>query len=412
LKLKAKSMRAIGNLAFRFWVHTFRRAFKKPRPGEELRKFLDNYSEDRLAPLSAEESAKLPEYQKCINCGACAGVCPVYSPSTAGDYRAPDSITAALTRSYPDLGEASDAVYNCTQCGACALACTRGIDIPGLVLMARRKTIEIADQAVMGLYEKALKNVADTGSVYGGNSENFEKYRKEKAEYVYFIGCTGRNAAADVTTKTLELLDWLGLDFTVIDENCCGNFHRMSGFGLADYEGAVKNIENIKTTGAGKVVTGCPHGLDIMKNCEPYKSAFTEAGIEILHETQLLAELDPEAAGSGRVAYHDPCFLGRRNGIYSEPRAIIAGTGAELVELPDHHDGSLCCGSHEGTFIIDERVSSSMAKKRMEQAAASGAGTLLTACPACLLAFRKTGVNGIELNTVAGYVAEKFKRAD
>jgi len=104
MHLDSKAIYAIGNLGVHFWAHVFRRIFKRPAPGSELRKFNDNYREDLLVPLSEGERDALFGYERCINCGMCASVCPVYPPSEAGVYRGPDSIAASLSRSYPEFG--------------------------------------------------------------------------------------------------------------------------------------------------------------------------------------------------------------------------------------------------------------------------------------------------------------------
>jgi len=411
MKVNKKSLHALINLANHFWLHVFRRAFMKPKPGAELKKFRENYAPDRLVPLTPEESALLPEFQKCINCGACAAVCPVCAPAAAGAYRGPDSITAALSRSFPDFGSARDAVYNCTQCGACALACPRGIKIPDLVMLVRRKAVEIADPHIIEQFNPIVEGVAMAGNVYGRCRDDFSAFSNPGAEILFFIGCAGRHRTQDSTLKALGLLKALDVNFTVIDERCCGAFHRSVGIKLEENSTVAENLKNILAARPKKLVTGCPHGFEVFGTCEPYRSEFRKNGIEVIHISEFLAGIGFEVEKTEeKIAYHDPCFLGRRGGVYDAPRALIRRAGAEPVELPQCRENGLCCGSKDGTFIIDDKVAAALAEKRMKQAAEAGAETLLTECPACLAAFRGAGDGKIKIELVSAYLADRVKK--
>ncbi len=409
MRLDSKSLEAIGNLAYRFWAHVFRRAVRKPGQGEELAAFRKNYLPDKLEPLTGSERALLLDSQRCVNCGTCTSVCPVVDSARDGFYRGPGSITAALTRSFPDFGAARDAVYNCTQCARCAIECPRGIDIPGLILAARHKTVQVADIGMMKSYNTIVEKLAVSGNIYGKPCDRFSSYIKPRADVVFFAGCVGRNETVSDTILTIGLLEALKVDFTMIEEYCCGGFHRSIGIDLKTNEGVRKNIDAIIATGAKKVVTGCPHGFEVMKSCEPYGTEFKENNITVEHITEFLRGLEFEAAAEDglRAAYHDPCFLGRRNGVYDIPRELIKKAGVEIVELPDTREESLCCGSKIGTFVLDSGVSDAIAEKRMKQVRESGVGLLLTACPGCLSVFENTEHDGIEIESVAGFLAKR-----
>lgn len=409
MKLDAKAMKALGNLAFRFWMHVFRRAVRKPREGEGLAAFKRNYAADRLEPLTAAERLLLLDAQRCINCGTCTSVCPVADPVRDGFYRGPDSITTALTRSFPDFGAARDAVYNCTQCGRCAIECPRGIDIPALILAARRKTVQVADTGMMRQYNPIVEKLAIAGNTYGKPCDHFSTYVRHRADVVFFAGCVGRSETVSDTVAAVELLDALGVDFTLIEEYCCGGFHRSVGIDLETNEGVLKNINGILAAGAKTVVTGCPHGFEVMKQCEPYVSVFAENEISVQHITEFIAGLEFDTPRSEiRAAYHDPCFLGRRNGIYDLPRELLKNAGVEVIELPEARERSLCCGSKTATFIMEDDVSRAVAAKRIEQVRESGAELLLTACPGCLAALDMAAGGDIEVDTVSGFLAKRY----
>lgn len=407
MKFDVKTLNAAENLVFRFWAHVFRRTFKKPRPGEELKRFHSNYSDDRLVPLTGWEQSVLPEFQKCINCGSCSAVCPVCKPVAAGSYRGPDSITASLSRSFPDLGDARDAVFNCTRCGACADACPMDINIPELIMLYRRKAFQVKNSPLNSVYAEKLKNLDDCGNANGfETTSGFGKYKKSRAETVFFAGCAGRSIGADDTRKFFGLLNAAGVDFTLIDEKCCGGFNRTVGAGPTC---GTENLKAFSDAGAKRIVTGCPHCLEMLRYGEPYKKEFADKGIQVLHVSELLLELDLKIDPSSEIAvWHDPCFMGRLCGIYDAPRQLAERLGINMNEMTACREKSACCGSADATFIIDRKVSDALAAWRVRQAEASGAGLLLTECPACVAAFRAVNGRKIKVDSMAAYIADRL----
>lgn len=400
---KLRKIKAIANLGKHFWIHVFRRLVSKPKPGEEKRKFLEYYSGDKITSLTAGDREALFEYQKCINCGTCARVCPVYAPAAHGHYRAPDSIAASLSRSFPEFGAARDAVYNCTQCGACALECPRGIDVPGLIMLVRRKSAQADAELIRNTFRDRLQTLEKHGTAHGAPAADFSAYKKQGAEFVFFTGCAGRTFAADETRKTLDLLTALAVNFTVVDDACCGGFHRSAGLLEPDSAVARAAAQRILDTGAAQVVTACPHGLYSMRTHPAYRD------IRARHVLELLNSLDFKLAADARtVAYHDPCFLGRRLGVCDAPRELIARAGAPLAELPGNRERTVCCGSQDGEFTLDPAVARAMAAERAAHAAATGVDILLTACPACRKAFAQAAPN-LFVQTVSEYIADKYQ---
>lgn len=408
MKFDLKTLNAAENLVFRFWAHVFRRTFKKPRPGEELKRFHSNYSDDRLVPLNGWEQRVLPEFQKCINCGSCSAVCPVCKPVAAGSYRGPDSITASLSRSFPELGDARDAVFNCTRCGACTDACPMDINIPELIMVYRRKAFQVKNSPLNSVYAEKLKNLDACGNANGYDAiDGFENiFKKQRADTVFFAGCAGRSFGADDTRKILGLLNAAGVDFTLIDEKCCGGFYRTVGAGPIF---GSENIRAFSDTGAKRIVTGCPHCLETLRNAEPYRKELADKGIQVLHVSELLLELNISIEPSAEIAvWHDPCFMGRLCGIYDAPRQLAERLGITMSEMSACREKSVCCGSADATFIIDRKVSDALAAQRVRQAEVSGAGLLLTECPACAAAFRAVNGRKIKVDSMAAYIADRL----
>jgi Fe-S oxidoreductase len=403
---KLRKIKAIANLSKHFWLHVIRNAVHRPKPGEELAKFREYYRADHLVPLSGEERGTLLEYQKCINCGTCARVCPVYGPAAHGFYRAPDSIAASLSRSFPEFDSARDAVYNCTQCGACAAACPRGIDVPALVMMVRKKAVQAHQDPIFEQYKIQINNLSTAGTVHGKSEVNLSKFKKSTAEYVFFAGCTDRAIAPEETLISLELLKHVGVDFTVIDDSCCGGFHRSAGMIHEFLPQIQQNIEKILACGTNKVIFSCPHGLYTMRTHPMYHEK-----LESFHITQVLNALEFEIEPSSEiVTFHDPCFLGRKCGIYSQPRELIARTGAEFREISQNQDLSVCCGSREGEFTLDEKTASDMAKSRIQQAERTKAGILLTACNACRSSLFSASKSDISIMSISEFLFERIMK--
>lgn len=394
----AKMMRAVGNLAVHFWLHTASRLVSRQKPGEGIQKFYEYYRDDKFVALTPAEREQLRDCEKCINCGMCASVCPVYMPAPeAGDYRAPDSITASLSRSFPEFDAAIDAVYNCTQCGACALACPRGINVPELIIMVRRKTVQHSDSLIRGIYGSQLSNFVKTGNIYGSTDQPFLSHRKTSAPIVFFGGCGARAFQQEATMKTLRLLEKLGVDITTVEEACCGSFHRSVGMPHPD-ESSCENASRIRSAGASTIVVSCPHCLHTMAS-DP---AFND--LKVMHLTTFLGSvLRDNVATDRKVTWHDPCFLGRRGGVYEAPRTIIRETAQNFVELPRNRQSSVCCGAIEGEFIYDKRVSDAMALDRMREAQSTGAEILLTECPACVHRLQRAA-SGMEVRSFAEFI--------
>jgi len=214
-------------------------------------------------------------------------------------------------------------------------------------------------------------------------------------EYLLYVGCLGSydENGQKVSRSLVDVLNAAGVSFGILgsDEECCGNEVYMLGeMGLFQTL-AEKNSQKFKELGVKKIVTICPHGYNAMKNRYPALGA----SFEVYHYTQLLAGLVKEnkikpSQNKTKVTYQDPCFLGRYNQIYEEPRQILRSIpGVELVEMKKNRRDAFCCGGGGGNFIMDLLAGGeeSPARVRVREAYATGADTLAVACPSCLTMF-------------------------
>jgi len=210
-------------------------------------------------------------------------------------------------------------------------------------------------------------------------------------EVLYFPGCVPSYdpRAIQVAKATARLMQMAGVTFGIMGskEMCCGETARRVGKRDLFVRLAEHNTRLFEESGASKIVVSSPHCLHAFKNEYPLAGL----NVEVLHISQFLLELI--AMGSlkvhevvpHRVTYQDPCYLGRYNNVYDEPREVLRSIpGVELTEMSHHGPGSVCCGGGGGRMWIETRKGERLADIRIEQAKATGADTLVTSCPFCL----------------------------
>jgi heterodisulfide reductase subunit D len=212
-------------------------------------------------------------------------------------------------------------------------------------------------------------------------------YLKDKAEVVYFTGCVASYfpLAQKIPMALAEILDVSGVDFTLMgeDEWCCG--FPMLGAGLKDMFQAFMdhNLEAVRRKGAGEVIFACPSCYQMWR--EYYPRHF-----QISHATQFLMKLIqdkrvPLQELQLKVTYHDPCDLGRGARVFDEPRQVIRSIpGVEFVELPKNRENCQCCGGGGNLEMIDAKLSSEIAKRKIEEVLSTGAEAVVTSCQQCV----------------------------
>ena len=199
---------------------------------------------------------------------------------------------------------------------------------------------------------------------------------------MFFIGCVGAYREDEPTMATLELLDRLDVDYTLIDEVCCSGVLEDVGYQL-NQKLVRNNIDRILATGAKSVITGCPYCWRTFNN-KPQYAEFKEKGIEIIHTSQFFNQFDWKVKTDKRVTYHDPCDLGRHCDIYEEPRETIRKIAPNFVELPHNRVDALCCGAGGGVRGAYAKNSIAMARRRLKEAEEIDAEVVLSECNSCI----------------------------
>ena len=208
---------------------------------------------------------------------------------------------------------------------------------------------------------------------------------------LYFRGCTAREKQTDISKATEELLTLAGMDYHVLeDEKCCGSVLLRTGFESEAKEQIEKNTEVLKDE---KIIVSCAGCYKTLK--EDYE------GLDVIHISQLLDELIREnklelTKTDLDVTYHDSCHLGRHCNVFDEPRNVIESV-ANLVEMENNRENSLCCGAGGGVKSAYPEIASQMAQSRIAQAKETNCKTLVTSCPFCKLNLENDEIEVLDL---------------
>lgn len=321
---------------------------------------------------------------RCSKCGFCQAVCPVFGAMLRPSYSARGKMLVlkeVMDGTIELNDELIETLFQCTTCNSCLENCPAGVEVPEIIRQVRKDMVHIGSchPAFEGMNEVLKKHT----NIYAEDEpEDFERERNKKAENVYFIGCVGSYREDEATMSTLELLDRLKVDYTLIDEACCSGV--LEDLGYQINEGlARKNVDLILATGAKTVITGCPYCSRTFNN-KPQYARLRDKGIKITHITQFLKDLDFDVRTDKLVTYHDPCDLGRHCGIYEEPREIIRDIAPNFVELPHNRVDALCCGAGGGVRGAYPKNSIAMARRRLQEVEDVGAEIVLTECNSCI----------------------------
>lgn len=367
----------------------------------------------------------------CTNCGRCQEVCPAFSSGRELTPRllVRDVAKDALKRENLDVFESGalteNELWSCTMCNACVYVCPVMINQVDFVVEFRRTLVNTSKLDTKKL--QFLENISRTNNPYGlPHSERMRWIRdldvktlqeKGSSEYLYWIGCHGSydSRGSKVAISMVKIMKSAGLDFSVlgIEEFCTGEPVRRIGEEGRFQELALRNIETLKRYNVKKIITHCPHCYNTLKN--EYKEFGLEA--EIIHHTQLINQMIEEGKIKlrkieGIVTYHDPCNLGRINGIFEEPRDVIKNSGLSIKEMKRSRYSSFCCGGGGANVWYEVPEKKKISVIRSEEAVSTGADELVVACPFCMTMFEdamNTLQNGLKVIDVAEIVASNIE---
>ncbi|OGO21421.1 MAG: hypothetical protein A2Y54_09495 [Chloroflexi bacterium RBG_16_51_16] len=377
---------------------------------------------------------QLMDSYACIMCFRCQEVCPAYN---TGKVLSPAALEINK-RYHLNNGGGTDvklteliseeAVWACTSCGACVDICPVGNEPMRDILDIRRNLVLLENNFPKQL-EPAFRGMERNMNPWNVSqadrmkwAEGFEVPTIEQnpqPDLLWWVGCApATDARAQKTAQAFaKILKAAGINFAVLGKNeqCTGDSARRAGredvfFGLASANVALLNEVKPK-----RIVTTCPHCLHTIKNEYP---AFG-GNYEVIHHTQLINEL--VAAGKVqlnmtadklKVTFHDPCYLGRHNKVYADPREVLNSAGALTIEMPRHAAKSFCCGAGGAQMWKEEEPGSQRVNEnRFAEAKGTGAGTLAVGCPFCLTMMSdasKADGGEIKVMDIAEIVAEQI----
>ncbi|MFW9822026.1 MAG: (Fe-S)-binding protein [Candidatus Thorarchaeota archaeon] len=287
-------------------------------------------------------------------------------------------------------------LYSCTTCGNCTENC-RFVKIKDFIVdiieAARVEAFKNGycpeSQKFMLERTKNPDNFNPYGEKNSSNDELKKKYNlPDKAEWVYYIGCTSNYRQIELRNATLRLLKRMGIGFTLIDEHCCTSPLIRTGQTDLVPDFMNYNINQINDTGATKVITSCAGCYRTLKR--DYEKYGADYGFEIFHTAEVIKNLIDEdmikitSNYEKIITYHDPCHLGRHMDMYEIPREIIQSIpGIKFIEMKRNRENAWCCGAGGGVKIGYPEWALEMSKERLEEAKETGADTITTMCPFC-----------------------------
>jgi succinate dehydrogenase/fumarate reductase iron-sulfur protein len=382
---------------------------------------------------SPEELKKYWDLALCIKCSICNSACPAFidekflgpSASTANYRFVEDSRDQGLGERLKPM---ADNIWLCTQCNSCTLFCPKKLQCANALVDDHSLVVET------GNIPKTVKDVLESVYKYHNPMSTHQSKRMEwakdlnvktypaatSADVLFFTCCSNTfDARNQEAAKIMAgIFSKLGINYATLGEEewCCGDHMlRMGEKGLFE-ELASHNLEMLKKSNAGEIVTLSPHCYNTFKNDKPY----SDAKMNVQHYTQFLAEaikqgkLKPTKPVKKKVAYHDPCFLGKRNDVFDAPRDVLKSiSGLELVEMKRTKQNSFCCGGGAGRVWTEEAESEKRpCVNRVKEALELGVDTIAVACPYCITTLEDAvKVLDVENKIVVKDVLELLKEA-
>ncbi len=357
----------------------------------------------------------------CTECGRCQAACPAWN---TGKPLSPKLLVMNLRdhlfEQGPRLLEAAgngtevepvslvpevvdeEVVWACTTCGACMQECPVDIEHVDTIVDLRRNLV-MAESRFPAEAGAMLRNLENTSNPWGLPQDSRADWAEglgvrvigedERApEYLYWVGCAGSfdDRAKAISRSVVRVLERARVSFAILGprELCTGDPARRIGHEYLFQTLAEQNVETLAKANVTTVIANCPHCFNTLRNEYPdYGGRF-----EVIHHSQLFARLiaegrlRPDGPLEETITYHDPCYLGRHNDVYRDPRrALNSIPGVETVEMPRHGERALCCGAGGARMWMEERIGKRINQERVEEAASTGADTVAVSCPYCLV---------------------------
>jgi glycolate oxidase len=338
------------------------------------------------------------EIMACIMCGFCRGGCPTYGETSLESFNARGRVILAyhlLTGRLEPSKELAERFYRCTTCLNCNAVCPAGIKVPDIIQAARTRLVNAG--YLPPVHQTLMESIEEKGNPFGEAIEKRtdiyprEHKPREEAPTLLYFGCVASYQDINIIPSALNIMNKAHADYVSLgnEEYCCGYISFLVG-DEKEFEMCInKNVSFFKQMGFKEIVTTCAGCCRTFKDLYPKHRKLDH--IQVYHFVEYLEKLITDkkidfkdGAKKVKVAYHDPCDIGRHMNIYDPPRNVIrAIPSVELVEFPQNRNLAKCCGGGGGLKAYDTEMSLEIAYKRIQEANSVGAEVVASACPAC-----------------------------
>ncbi|HUV24234.1 MAG TPA: (Fe-S)-binding protein [Methanomassiliicoccales archaeon] len=369
----------------------------------------------------------------CVECGKCTSLCPV---ANLNSNFAPRLIVVKAQEGLESEIKRDKDIWSCITCEICNDMCPYEVDFSGFIQRMRVEAVGMGNVPVCSEAGavQTMQRITSMGQKQNRLAWLTDDLKvREKGDVYYFTGCAYQlgilfhdkaSELKEIPANVVRIMNAAGIEPVVSSkEVCCGHDQLWSGEEVAFIDLMEQNVEMIKETGAKKVVFSCPEGFRTF-NID-YQGFLGDMDFEILHISEFLMDLIEEGKLEFKetdetVTYHDSCRLGRHAGVYDMPRDLLDAMGVELVEMASSQEKALCCGVN--AFTNCNEASRQLQMMRLLEAKQTGADTMLTFCPKCvihyncLLSMEKKPIElekiDIKVKDFSNFVAEHLKEGD